>query len=137
MSHISTVTMAGPSWQEVDAGLIAVGVYKDRSLTPLAQEIDKAIGGLINQGIAMKEIKGKKGESHFFYGAGKLILVLGLGRKDKIDSNSIRIAAGAAARAAISRKVGSVAVECFCSGLDSCQPMGDGLVLGSYQFLDY
>ena len=137
MSHISTVTMAGPSWQEVDAGLIAVGVYKDRSLTPLAQEIDKAIGGLINQGIAMKDIKGKKGESHFFYGAGKLILVLGLGRKDKIDSNSIRIAAGAAARAAISRKVGSVAVECFCSGLESCQPMGEGLVLGSYQFLDY
>ena len=137
MSHISTVTMAGPSWQEVDAGLIAVGVYKDRSLTPLAQEIDKAIGGLINQGIAMKDIKGKKGESHFFYGAGKLILVLGLGRKDKIDSNSIRITAGAAARAAISRKVGSVAVECFCSGLESCQPMGEGLVLGSYQFLDY
>ena len=137
MSHISTVTMAGPSWQEVDAGLIAVGVYKDRSLTPLAQEIDKAIGGLINHGIAMKDIKGKKGESHFFYGAGKLILVLGLGRKDKIDSNSIRIAAGAAARAAISRKVGSVAVECFCSGLESCQPMGEGLVLGSYLFLYY
>ena len=137
MSHISTVTIAVSSWQEIDAGLIAVGVYKDQSLTPLAQEIDKAIGGLITQGIDMKDIKGKKGESHFFYGAGKLILVLGLGRKDKIDSSSIRIAAGAAARAAISRKVGSVAVECFCSGLKSCQPMGEGLVLGSYQFLDY
>ena len=137
MSHISTVNIAVSSWQEIDAGLIAVGVYKDQSLTPLAQEIDKAIGGLITQGIDMKDIKGKKGESHFFYGAGKLILVLGLGRKDKIDSSSIRIAAGAAARAAISRKVGSVAVECFCSGLESCQPMGEGLVLGSYQFLDY
>lgn len=137
MSHISTVTIAVSSWQEIDAGLIAVGVYKDQSLTPLAQEIDKAIGGLITQGIDMKDIKGKKGESHFFYGAGKLILVLGLGRKDKIDPSSIRIAAGAAARASISRKVGSVAVECFCSGLESCQPMGEGLVLGSYQFLDY
>ena len=137
MSHISTVTIAVSSWQEIDAGLITVGVYKDQSLTPLAQEIDKAIGGLITQGIDMKDIKGKKGESHFFYGAGKLILVLGLGRKDKIDPSSIRIAAGAAARASISRKVGSVAVECFCSGLESCQPMGEGLVLGSYQFLDY
>ena len=137
MSHISTVTIAVSSWQEIDAGLIAVGVYKDQSLTPLAQEIDKAIGGLITQGIDMKDIKGKKGESHFFYGAGKLILVLGLGRKDKIDPSLIRIAAGAAARASISRKVGSVAVECFCSGLESCQPMGEGLVLGSYQFLDY
>ena len=137
MSHISTVTIAVSSWQEIDTGLIAVGVYKDQSLTPLAQEIDKAIGGLITQGIDMKDIKGKKGESHFFYGAGKLILVLGLGRKDKIDPSSIRIAAGAAARASISRKVGSVAVECFCSGLESCQPMGEGLVLGSYQFLDY
>ena len=137
MSHISTVTIAVSSWQEIDAGLIAVGVYKDQSLTPLAQEIDKAIGGLMTQGIDMKDIKGKKGESHFFYGAGKLILVLGLGRKDKIDPSSIRIAAGAAARASISRKVGSVAVECFCSGQSSCQPMGEGLVLGSYQFLDY
>ena len=61
MSHISTVTIAGPSWKEIDAGMIAVGVYKDRSLTPLAQEIDKVIGGLINQGIVMKDIKGKKG----------------------------------------------------------------------------
>ena len=58
MSHISTVTIAVSSWQEIDAGLIAVGVYKDQSLTPLAQEIDKAIGGLITQGIDMKDIKG-------------------------------------------------------------------------------
>ena len=49
MSHISTVTIAVSSWQEIDAGLIAVGVYKDQSLTPLAQEIDKALGGLITQ----------------------------------------------------------------------------------------
>ena len=51
MSHISTVTIAVSSWQEIDAGLIAVGVYKDQSLTPLAQEIDKAIGGLIFRSI--------------------------------------------------------------------------------------
>ena len=137
MSHISTVTVAGSSWQESDAGLIAVGVYKDQSLTPLAQEVDKAIGGLITQGINLKDIKGKIGQSHFFYAEGKMIAVLGLGERDKVDSNSIRLAAGAAARAAISRKVRSVVVECFCSGLDSCQPMGEGLVLGSYQFLDY
>ena len=66
MSHISTVTVAGSSWQESDAGLIAVGVYKDHSLTPLAQEVDKAIGGLITQGINLKDIKGKIGQSHFF-----------------------------------------------------------------------
>ena len=137
MAHISTVTVTETSWQESDAGLIAVGVYRDRSLTPLAQEIDKAIGGLITQGINLKDIKGIKGESHFFYAEGKMIVVLGLGKRNKVNSNLVRLAAGAAARAAISRKVKSLAVECFCSGLDSCQPMGEGLVLGSYQFLDY
>ena len=137
MAHISTVTVAETSWQESAAGLIAVGVYKDRSLTPLTQQIDKAIGGLITQGINLKDIKGIKGESHFFYAEGKMIVVLGLGKRNKVDSNLVRLAAGAAARAAISRKVKSLAVECFCSGLDSCQPMGEGLVLGSYQFLDY
>ena len=50
---------------------------------------------------------------------------------------SVRVAAGKASRSAIEKKVDTVAVECLCIDGKHCQAVGEGLVLGSYQFLDY
>ena len=62
---------------------------------------------------------------------------MGLGKKDKFNSNAVRLAAGKVSRTAISKKIDSVAMECFCEKCEYCQSCGEGLVLGSYQFLDY
>ncbi len=137
MSHISEVKTSTQSWQETDAGLIACGVYADKSFTKLAQEIDEASGGAFTQAINLGDVKGKSGEAHSFYVDGKRILLLGLGKKEKFDATAVRLAAGKASRTAIAKKVDSVAVECLCNNCENCQAVGEGLVLGSYQFVNY
>jgi leucyl aminopeptidase len=47
------------------------------------------------------------------------------------------LVAGKVSRTAIRKKIDSVAMECFCENCEYCQSCGEGLVLGSYQFLDY
>ena len=137
MAHIETINVTQNRGKTASAGLVAIGVYEDKSLTDLAQALDEAGDSVLSKAMDLGDVKGKSGETNMFYINGQRILLIGLGKKDKFNASGVRLAAGKASRAAISKKVGSVAVECFCSGLDSCQAMGEGLVLGSYQFLDY
>ena len=137
MAHIETINVTQNRGETASTGLVAIGVYEDKSLTDLGQALDEAGDSVLSKAMDLGDVKGKSGETNMFYINGQRILLIGLGKKDKFNASGVRLAAGKASRAAISKKVGSVAVECFCSGLDSCQAMGEGLVLGSYQFLDY
>ncbi|MED5427495.1 MAG: leucyl aminopeptidase [Candidatus Neomarinimicrobiota bacterium] len=137
MAHIATINVTQNRGETASAGLVAIGVYEDKSLTDLGQALDEAGDSVLSKAMDLGDVKGKSGETNMFYINGQRILLIGLGKKDKFNASGVRLAAGKASRAAISKKVGSVAVECFCSGLESCQAMGEGLVLGSYQFLDY
>ncbi|MDP6861805.1 MAG: leucyl aminopeptidase [Candidatus Marinimicrobia bacterium] len=137
MAHIETINVTQNRGKTASAGLVAIGVYEDKSLTALGQALDEAGDSVLSKAMDLGDVKGKSGETNMFYINGQRILLIGLGKKDKFNASGVRLAAGKASRAAISKKVGSVAVECFCSGLESCQAMGEGLVLGSYQFLDY
>jgi len=137
MAHITIVNNSNDSWDNTNAGLIAVGVFEDKSFTPMAEAIDGASNGIFTDAIDLNDVKGKTGESHVFYVDGKRILLLGLGKKDKFGSDAVRLAAGKVSRTAIGKKIDSVAMECFCENCEHCQSCGEGLVLGSYQFLDY
>ncbi|MDP6820007.1 MAG: leucyl aminopeptidase [Candidatus Marinimicrobia bacterium] len=137
MAHIETINVTQNRGETASAGLVAIGIYEDKSLTDLAQALDEAGDSVLSKAMDLGDVKGKSGETNMFYINGQRILLIGLGKKNKFNASGVRLAAGKASRAAISKKVGSVAVECFCSGLESCQAMGEGLVLGSYQFLDY
>ncbi|SVC52492.1 uncharacterized protein METZ01_LOCUS305346, partial [marine metagenome] len=137
MAHISSVNTTQKQWNEIDAGLVAVGIFEDKSLTPLAETIDEISGGQITLAIDMGDVRGKAGEAHSFYAEGKRILLLGLGKKDKLDGVAVRRAAGKVSRTAITKNVDSIATECLCINCEHCQSVGEGLVLGSYQFLDY
>jgi len=137
MAHIETINVTQNRGETTSAGLVAIGVYEDKSLTDLGQALDEAGDSVLSKAMDLGDVKGKSGETNMFYINGQRILLIGLGKKDKFNASGVRLAAGKASRAAISKKVDSVAVECFCSGLESCQAMGEGLVLGSYQFLDY
>ena len=137
MSYIDEVKSVKISLKEVNSDLICFGVYKDKSMTPLGNEIDENLKQAIDSAIEVGDIKGKNGEVNFFYVNDHRYALIGLGEKENIDSNSIRLATGSAIRAAISKKAKTVTLDCFCSELDSCQAMGEGAVLGSYQFLEY
>jgi len=137
MAHISKVNLSKDKWDKIDAGLIAAGVYADKTFTPLGVEIEKKYNGLFSEAIKIGDVKGKQGESHLFYADGKRFLLLGLGKKDNYGADDVRVVAGNASKIAIEKKVSHLVVDCFCTGQDSCQAMGEGLVLGSYQFSEY
>jgi len=137
MAHLSNVNLSNDQWNDTSADLIAVGVYEDKSLTPIAQDIDDSTDRVFSNAIKIGDIKGKNGESHLFYVNDKRILLLGLGKKEKFDPNTARLAAGMASRSAIKKKVSHIAIECFCDNDEESQALGEGIVLGSYQFLDH
>ena len=137
MAHLSNVNLSNDQWNDTSADLIAVGVYEDKSLTPIAQDIDDSTDRVFSNAIKIGDIKGKNGESHLFYVNDKRILLLGLGKKEKFDPNTARLVAGMASRSAIKKKVSHIAIECFCDNDEESQALGEGIVLGSYQFLDH
>ncbi len=137
MANLSKVNLSSKKWNEVDVGMIAVGIYEDKSFTSLANIINDSSGKIFTNAIKIGDVKGKNGESHIFYLDDLRILLLGLGKKEDCNSNIIRLAAGKASRVAIEKKISDIAVECFSKSDDNCQALGEGLVLGSYQFLDY
>ncbi len=66
MAHITTVNNSNDSWDNTSAGLIAVGVFEDKSFTPMAEAINELSNGSLSEGIDLGDVKGKTGESHYF-----------------------------------------------------------------------
>ncbi|GIR57208.1 MAG: hypothetical protein CM15mP64_6200 [Candidatus Neomarinimicrobiota bacterium] len=137
MANVSSVNLSDKKWNESGAGIVAVGVYEDKSFTSLAQEINDHSDGALENAVKIGDVKGKNGEVHLFYVDQQRVMLLGLGKKEEFDSNKSRLVAGEASKTAIKKRIGSVAIECFSSDDKICQALGEGLVLGSYQFLDY
>ncbi len=137
MSYISRVRYENGNLMDSESKLLCVGVYKDLTMTPSGSDIDQEFDGAISSAIKVGDIKGKSNEINYFYANDRRLLSIGLGEKEKVSSSKIRHAAATVIRSAISKKVGSLAIDCLCEGLESCQAMGEGIVLGSYQFLNY
>jgi len=137
MSHIHNVKTVNTPLMELKSDLICIGVYKDRSFTPGGSDLTQDLKNMIKSGVDVGDVKGKVGEVTFFYYNNRRFAFIGLGDKEKVTSEVVRLATGSAIRAAITKKAKTVTVDCFCSELDSCQAMGEGAVLGSYQFIDY
>ena len=137
MSHIHNVKTVNTPLMELKSDLICIGVYKDRSFTPGGSDLTQDLKNMIKSGVDVGDVKGKVGEVNFFYYNNRRFAFIGLGDKEKVTSEVVRLATGSAIRAAITKKAKTVTVDCFCSELDSCQAMGEGAVLGSYQFIDY
>jgi len=137
MANLSKIEISNKKWDIHDTGITAVGVFKDKKLTKLANQIDEEFKGVFNEALDIGDVKGELGESHLFYLNNKRVLLIGLGDKTKLNSKTIRVASGSVCRFAISKKIEKISIECFCVRADLCQAMGEGLVLGSYQFLDY
>ena len=137
MSHIHNVKTVNTPLMELKSDLICIGVYRDKSFTPGGSDLTQDLKNMIKSGVDVGDVKGKVGEVNFFYYNNRRFALIGLGDKEKVTSEVVRLATGSAIRAAITKKAKTVTVDCFCSELDSCQAMGEGAVLGSYQFIDY
>ena len=118
MSYIDQVKSVESSLKELKSDLICIGVYKDKSMTPAGNEVGENLKKTIKSAMEVGDIKGKNGEVNLFYVNDQRYALIGLGKKENIDSNSIRLATGSAIRAAISKKASTITLDCFCSELD-------------------
>ena len=136
MSYLSQIQNTEQGWSESKAQLLVVGIFQNQELTPLGQTIDEHLAGVISKAVRLDDLTGKQGESRTFYDDARIVLVMGLGKKEDFDSEAIRKAGGSIAKTALAMKVTSLAVECLCTCSEKldCQALAEGLVLGSYRF---
>ena len=138
MNHISKINLSNESWDATSENLIFSGVYEEKIFSPQAKLIDSSTKNIFTKAIESGDVNGKVGTSHTFYYDNKILVLVGLGSKKNYNGNIARIVSGNASRLAIAKSQNSFAMECLCGGNDMhCQPIGEGLVLGSYEFLGY
>lgn len=139
MAHLSILQHTIASLDSIKADAIAIGIFKDGSLTARGKSIDVLMNGQISSAAKRGDIKGKDGETTIFYSDPAPIIVIGLGKSKEFDTESIRKAGGTLAKKAIAKKYAHVACENF-GGKASApfgQALAEGLTMGSYQFNDY
>ncbi|MEE9189169.1 MAG: leucyl aminopeptidase [Candidatus Neomarinimicrobiota bacterium] len=139
MAYLTTITNTRKRWADVDADVLALGIFEDKTLTEIGKSVDNKLGGQISKAVKGGDIKGESGESTLlFYDKGR-VLIVGLGKRDKFNNETIRLAGGAVIKTAMSKKFSSVVMEVFGneSTPASCQALAEGIILGSYQFLNF
>ena len=133
---------------QVDCDLLVVnlfdGVKKPGGATGA---IDNALGGLITELIAAKEISGKLGKVTTIHSLGKLkakrVLVVGLGKSKDFDLDKSRIASAAAIKEAKKVKAKKVATIVHGAGVggleakEASRAVVEGSILGAYEFKGY
>jgi leucyl aminopeptidase len=127
--------------------LLAVNIFSgEKKPSGAAAAADKALGGLIARLIREGEITGKLGTTtliHCQTGAAGKVVVVGLGKKAKLDLEAVRTAAASVIRQA--RKVKAKTVASIVHGAgsgcldpaDSAKAVVEGSVLGVYKFAGY
>lgn len=105
---------------------------------------DKALGGAISRLIGQGEIKGKLNEVTVIHSLGRLpaarVAVLGLGKKEELSQDKVRMAVGGACRLLQQKGVGSAATVALGAGVagitaeGAAQAVTEGALLGIYLF---
>ena len=113
MAHLSKIEISTSIWDKSKSDLVVVGVYDDKTLTPIAKSINEYNKNLFDEAIKIGDINGKKGEMHLFYIENRRVLLLGLGSKEKFDTNEARLVAGSASRFAIDKKLTTFRLNAF------------------------
>ncbi len=106
--------------------------------------VDKALGGAISQLIGQGEIKGKLNEVTIIHSLGKLptarVVVVGLGKKEELSQDRVRMAVGETCRLLQQKGIGNVATAALGAGVagisleGAAQAVTEGALLGVYSF---
>ncbi len=87
----------------IETPLLAVAVAQGSEVPPSLTQLDQAAGGLLSRAVSSGDFKGKKDEMLLVYPPGakaQRILLVGMGKPPEVTRNSIRRAAGVAAKRA-------------------------------------
>ncbi len=130
---------ATTSAAEVSAGLLILPVFEGPDAGPGVDEAGKALGADLVATLKENNFKGKTGETFTIPAFGRLgaktVLLVGLGKRSEVRPDSLRRAAGKAARTA-SRfdSVATTLAKAARPSSEAVQAVVEGLLLGSYRF---
>ncbi len=140
MAHLNTVEHTTKNWQSIKRDVIVVGLYDDLKLTRQFQQVNRVLGRALSNALSANMIKGKAGEVVDLVGKNGLrAFVVGLGKRRPLSVEALRQAGAAASKAAIQKKLGNLTfiVPLEARSVEQSQAVAEGLVLGSYQFLEF
>jgi leucyl aminopeptidase len=130
----------------ITADVLVVGLYEGTaSLTAESQELDRYLEGQLSEVLAEGFFNGKEGQTEMILTRGRIpakrLLLLGMGKKEKLSGEMLRKAAATALRAAEKVKAVTLAIPSFGEGEMAAEEiarcLAEGLHLGAYRFLQY
>ncbi len=131
---------------KIKTEMLAVGVPEQKTLSGLTKILDKRLGGAVSALVGLGDFEGKEKTTAMLYTRGKLgaarVLLVGLGKKEKADAETLRKAAAAAAFKAVETKAAKL---CVClhqemkdiSSAVAAQVITEGLYFGAYRYDEY
>ena len=133
---MNTATLAR-ALHEIETPLLAVLLPTTPALPASLAALDKAGGGAVGRAFASGDWKGKRDETALVYPAGgkaQRVLLVGMGKAEDVDRNSIRRAAAVAAKRArsMTEKI-TLAVPPEARGNVTAKELGQVMVEGAAQ----
>ena len=116
---------------------LILGLFHEaKTLDSILQDIDKALGGTIQDSLDRKEFTPELNETFVLPGVKKVrrILLIGLGKQEAFTTDRLRQAIGSAAKAAQELKAKRVAIAGFPHDRKSLRAMVEGAELALYSF---
>jgi leucyl aminopeptidase len=130
---------------KIKTELLAVGVFEGK-LSGMAELLDKKLGGAIGSLLKLGDFKGEAATSSLIYTGAKIpasrVLLIGLGKAEKADLDTLRKAATTASAKAVELKAETLCV-CLHEGTEksdaakTAQAITEGLYFGAYRFDEY
>jgi len=141
------VTAQKSEISEIKVPVILIGVSEEAREDDLVQGIQEPLRNMIEDVVSLGDFKGKKGEMSLIYTRGAIpadrVLLVGLGRPEKLTVEEVRKTLGAASRKARDlgvKKIG-VSLDQLSRGTldvyDVAEAAVESLIMGSYQNVHY
>jgi leucyl aminopeptidase len=141
------VTIRRADCTEFETPLLALHLFEGAAVPEgPAAKVDEAMGGRISALIEAGDFRGKEGEMLLLFPDGKVpaerVLLVGTGKREKLDRERLRRAAAVAVKEAAKRRISRVAsilhhaemADEEISPEDAAQSVAEGAVLAGYRF---
>ncbi|MFQ6616545.1 MAG: leucyl aminopeptidase [Fidelibacterota bacterium] len=145
MAYLKKVTISKKSWHDLKPKLLVVGLFQGGDLSLFQKDVDEKSGNVLSDRLAAGDFSGKLNETLMVYSSGpaRRILMVGLGKPHEFTLDRLRQVAGTAAKTAQAARLTQMVTEIPGGDVLEAEPeavsqaFSEGLILGSYRFLDY
>lgn len=145
MAYLRDISVYSGRWDSITHDLLVLGIFEDKQLNDFQLRVDEVSRNIISRALEAGDFDGKANKNLILYsdGPARRILLVGLGKREAFNLDKLRQAGGTAATSARAIKAKKFSAEVpgkkvlKASGIVATQAFTEGLVLGSYHFLDY